>query len=155
LLEMKSKVEGCRGLIGKLQLCASQQAILEARGREAPRDELARAKRLTALLTPIVKAYVSDQAWRVCELAMQVHGGVGYLADHPLEQYARDVRVLSIWEGTNYIQAQDLLRDKLGFGNEGPMLHAFAAEIEGFLARRRVHPELGAELDAFERSYRV
>lgn len=50
---------------------------------------------------PIVKAYTSDQAWRIAELAIQVHGGYGYTRDYPLEQYARDVKILSIWEGTN------------------------------------------------------
>jgi hypothetical protein len=90
---------------------------------------------LVNLLTPIVKAYTSDQAWRVAELAIQVHGGYGYTKDFPVEQYARDVKILSIWEGTNYVQAVDLLRDKLAMGNNRQLLAQYLAEIEGFLNR--------------------
>ena len=132
LLEMKSKVEGCRGLLGKMSMqYARQLAIRES----AEPDERAydRAQRLIQFYVPIVKAYVSDQAWRICELAIQVHGGVGYTKDVPVEQYARDVKVMSIWEGTNYIQSQDLLRDKLSFGRDSRTIRYFCEDVEAFL----------------------
>lgn len=132
LLEMKSKVEGCRGLLGKMSMqYARQLAIRES--TEPDERAYDRAQRLIQFYVPIVKAYVSDQAWRICELAIQVHGGVGYTKDTPVEQYARDVKVLSIWEGTNYIQSQDLLRDKLSFGRDSRTIRYFCEDVEAFL----------------------
>ncbi len=132
LLEMKTKVEGCRGLLGKMSLQLSRQLALKA--QPAPDERaLDRTQRLMLFYVPIVKAYVSDQAWRICELAIQVHGGVGYTKDTPVEQYARDVKVLSIWEGTNYIQSQDLLREKLSFGRDSRTIRYLREDVEAFL----------------------
>ena len=66
------------------------------------------------LLVPLVKAYGSDQGFRVCETAIQTYGGVGYTKDFPVEQYCRDAKIFSIYEGTNHIQAMDLVGRKLG-----------------------------------------
>ena len=65
---------------------------------------------------PLVKAYGSDQAFRVCETAIQTYGGAGYTRDYPVEQYCRDAKIFSIYEGTNHIQAMDLVGRKLGAG---------------------------------------
>jgi len=132
LLEMKCKVEGCRGLLGKLSIEDARQLAIREQ-QDADPKQLDRARRLIQFYVPIVKAYVSDQAWRICELAIQVHGGVGYTKDTPVEQYARDVKVLSIWEGTNYIQSQDLLRDKLAFGRDSRTITYFREDVEAFL----------------------
>jgi len=149
LLEMKSKVEGCRGLIGRLSYHAAKAHMLRQQP-SPPAGELKRHQAMVEFYTPLVKAYVSDQAWRVCELAIQVHGGVGYLADRPVEQYARDVKILSIWEGTNYIQARDLVREKLHFGRNSEIVGYVAADIRAFLDQRAEHCELGLEFDALE-----
>jgi alkylation response protein AidB-like acyl-CoA dehydrogenase len=133
LLEMKCKVEGCRALIYRLAFHATQCQIMES-GQPHDPSEKQRHEGLVNLLTPIAKAYTSDQAWRIAELAIQVHGGYGYTRDYPVEQYARDVKILSIWEGTNYIQAVDLIRDKLGMGSNPRLLRLYVAEIEAFLA---------------------
>ena len=134
LIDMKARVEGCRGLLGKHGWYASLTEIEEQR-EPADRARLEHCRKLTQLLTPIVKAYISDQAWRICELAIQVHGGIGYTDAAAVEQNARDVKVLSIWEGTNYIQAQDLVRDKLGFGRNPRVMSFLAAELRDFAAR--------------------
>jgi acyl-CoA dehydrogenase len=133
LLDMRWRVEASRGLLGKLSTSASRAAMLEA----APAQDTVRIERyrkLQALLTPICKAFISDQAWKVCELSIQVLGGVGYTDASPVEQNARDVKILSIWEGTNYIQAQDLVRDKLGFGRNSKLIRYFREELDGFVA---------------------
>jgi acyl-CoA dehydrogenase len=101
-----------------------------------------RYRKLQSLLTPICKAFISDQAWKVCELAIQVHGGIGYTDATPVEQYARDVKILSIWEGTNYIQSQDLVRDKLGFGRHSKLIRYFREELDAFLPRAAEHAPL-------------
>jgi acyl-CoA dehydrogenase len=146
LLEMKAKVEGCRALIGKLTDHATSIQQLQCRD---PVDAAAidRHMKRIQLYTPIVKAYVSDEAWRIATLAMQVHGAVGYLRDRPLEQYLRDIKVLSIWEGTNYMQAQDLVRDKLAFGRQSLLMRYFAEDLRRFLARRGEFPRLAAEFE--------
>jgi acyl-CoA dehydrogenase len=115
--------------------------------RGGPPDPAAieRHAQLVRLYTPIVKAYVSDEAWRVATLAIQIHGGAGYLRDRPLEQYARDIKVLSIWEGTNYMQAQSLVRDTLGFGRNAAVVALFVDEVRRTLRRRDDLPELAAE----------
>src|SRR5258708_15531292 len=66
------------------------------------------------LLGPLVKAYGTDQSFRICETAIQTYGGVGYTKDFPVEQYCRDAKLFSIYEGTNHIQAMDLVGRKLG-----------------------------------------
>ncbi|KGS33960.1 acyl-CoA dehydrogenase [Burkholderia pseudomallei] len=134
LVDMKARVEGCRGLLGKLTAAATRATILEATPGADPAD-IERARKLQLLLTPICKAFISDQAWRVCETAIQVHGGVGYTDASPVEQNARDVKILSIWEGTNYIQAQDLVREKLGFGRKPLLLRYFRDALDASLAR--------------------
>jgi alkylation response protein AidB-like acyl-CoA dehydrogenase len=82
----------------------------------------ARAERRLGLLTPLVKAWASDIAVEVSSLGVQVHGGTGYVDDCEASQIYRDARIGPVFEGTNYIQAQDLLARKilrdhgLGFG---------------------------------------
>jgi acyl-CoA dehydrogenase len=132
LLDMKSRVDGCRGLLGKLAATATHAAILEhTPGADAA--EIEKHRKLQLLLTPVCKAFISDQAWRICETAIQVHGGLGYTDASPVEQNARDVKILSIWEGTNYIQAQDLVRDKLGFGRNSRLMRYYREELDEFL----------------------
>ncbi|MFU2052022.1 acyl-CoA dehydrogenase C-terminal domain-containing protein [Bordetella hinzii] len=72
-----------------------------------------RAGGLLSLLTPVAKAFVSDNAVESVNLAMQVHGGSGYIVESGIEQTLRDVRILPIYEGTNGVQAHDLLARKV------------------------------------------
>ena len=147
LLEMRAKVEGCRYLLLRISLNATrlQQRVQEQGSRE---DALAKRYSALALLySPIAKAYISDEAWNIVTQAIQVHGAIGYMRDLPLEQYARDVKIMTIWEGTNYIQAQDLVRDKLGFGRESLVLQHFTEEVRAFLAARDGESSLGAQYE--------
>ena len=94
-------------------LAYSAAATLDV-ARAAPSEvERARATRRLALLTPLVKAWCSDTATEVASLGVQVHGGMGYMDDCEISQIYRDSRIGSIYEGTNYIQAQDLLVRKV------------------------------------------
>jgi hypothetical protein len=69
---------------------------------------------IVEVLTPIVKAYCTDIGFRVTETAMQCYGGYGYCSEYPIEQFLRDAKIASIYEGTNGIQALDLVGRKLG-----------------------------------------
>jgi len=83
---------------------------------------------LTNLLTPIVKAYCSERGFEVCEQAIQVYGGYGYIQEYPVERLLRDCKITSIYEGTNGIQAMDMLGRKLGMNN-GKTFMDFLGEI--------------------------
>jgi len=139
LLDMKARVEGIRALAIKLahhQDCAGAVAAGDERAAQYHQGQV-------DLLVPLVKAYGSDQAFRVCETAIQTYGGAGYTKDFPVEQYCRDSKILSIYEGTNHIQAMDLVGRKLGQGG-GANLQAFLKDIATFVAAHSQHPELGA-----------
>ena len=91
------------------------------------------ASELMALLTPVVKAFITDNAFETINLCLQVFGGHGYIAEWGMEQYARDCRINMIYEGTNGIQALDLLGRKV-LMDGGAKFGRFSALIEGFIA---------------------
>ena len=95
---------------------------------EAVRKESAE---LVALLTPIVKAFITDNGWIATSHCLQVFGGHGYIAEWGMEQYVRDSRINMIYEGTNTIQSLDLLGRKI-LGNQGATLKKFGAMLEDF-----------------------
>ena len=82
-------------------------------GRVTEGDEGERYRSYVEILTPICKAWASDWGFRVTEWCLQVYGGYGYTTDYPAEQYLRDAKIGSIYEGTNGIQALDLVARKL------------------------------------------
>ena len=88
---------------------------------------------LIALLTPVVKAFITDNTFETTNLCLQVLGGHGYIAEWGMEQYVRDARINTIYEGTNAVQAMDLLGRKVMFDN-GEKLGKFAAIVQRFVA---------------------
>jgi alkylation response protein AidB-like acyl-CoA dehydrogenase len=142
LLEMKARVEGMRALCVKL---AFNEDLARALNAEGKHDEAAFYQGRVDLLTPIVKAYCSDQGFRVCEMAVQTYGGAGYVQDNPVEQYLRDAKIFSIYEGTNHIQALDLVVRKLR-GRHGQDLADYLGDITGFVERWREDPAVGPEV---------
>ncbi len=138
LLDMKSRVEGIRALAVKLGNHQDWVRMLEGKD-----DKLAAYHQgQVDLLVPLVKAYGSDQGFRVCETAIQTYGGAGYTRDYPVEQYCRDAKIFSIYEGTNHIQAMDLVGRKLGQAG-GANLQAFLGDIGKFVAAQSNHATLG------------
>ncbi len=105
---MKAHVDGMRSMIYYVSLCIDQSENAED---EAKREI---ANDMVGLLTPVVKAYCSERGFEVCVQAMQVFGGYGYTKEFPAEQLVRDVKIATIYEGTNGIQAMDFLGRKLG-----------------------------------------
>ncbi|HEY0012900.1 MAG TPA: acyl-CoA dehydrogenase C-terminal domain-containing protein [Allosphingosinicella sp.] len=118
LLEMKAFNEGARALVlwGALQVDISRKAQTEEE-REAAAD-------LLGLLTPVIKGYLTDKGFEAAVLAQQVYGGHGYIREWGMEQFVRDARIAQIYEGTNGIQALDLVGRKLG-ANGGRAIQAF------------------------------
>jgi alkylation response protein AidB-like acyl-CoA dehydrogenase len=141
LLEMKAKVEGIRALI--VRVASHNDRARIAAGKDD--DAVAFHKGQIELLTPIAKAYASDQAFHVGELAVQVHGGAGFIKDYGVEQDIRDAKIFSIYEGTNHIQSMDLVARKLG-QRGGANLQALITEIQTFCETHREHPALAKEV---------
>ena len=96
---------------------------------------------LVALMTPILKAYQTDMGFEVSSLAMQVHGGHGYIWEYGVEQYARDARIAMIYEGTNGIQALDLVGRKMG-AHMGRYLRRFFHPVSEFIEANQSNADL-------------
>ena len=126
LLEAKAFVEGGQAFI----LWTALQSDLEKSEDEAVAT---RAKDYMGLLTPVLKAYLTDKGFHAASLAMQVHGGSGYTEHFPASQYLRDARITMIYEGTNGIQALDLVGRKLP-SNGGRAIMTWFAEIDAYVA---------------------
>jgi alkylation response protein AidB-like acyl-CoA dehydrogenase len=105
-----------------------------------------RAEALVALLTPVAKAFMTDKGLDCCVLGQQVFGGHGYIREWGMEQLVRDVRIAQIYEGTNGIQALDLMGRKVA-SNGGAYVKLFAEDVDNFLAGTKSWPEL-AEFSA-------
>ncbi len=99
-------------------------------------------KLMVDLLTPICKAYCSDIGFKVTELAIQTMGGYGYCSEYGVEQLCRDVKIASIYEGTNGIQALDLVGRKLG-SKGGAVLMSVLNLLNTFVAKAKKHEVLG------------
>ena len=136
LLTMKAQVEGMRAMIYKT---ANYGDLSEYHPDEEVR---AKSKKLLDFLTPICKAYCSDTGFDVTVMALQVYGGYGYTQDFPMEQFLRDTKVASIYEGANGIQALDLVARKLR-RNSGECYIALVGEITKLVEQGEDHPELG------------
>lgn len=139
LLHMKAHVEGIRALA--IKLAHHQDQVTVNAGKDEAKTAYHQGQ--VDLLVPLVKAYGSDQGFRVCELAIQTYGGAGFTRDYPVEQYCRDAKIFSIYEGTNHIQAMDLVGRKLGQAG-GANLQAFLGDVQKFVAAQSSHPTLGA-----------
>ncbi|BBO86587.1 acyl-CoA dehydrogenase [Desulfosarcina ovata] len=122
LLWMKSHVEGMRSLEYYI---AHSFDMLES--TDDP-DAKGYYEGVTALLTPVLKTYCAVKGFDICVKAIQVYGGYGYTKDFPVEQLARDVKITSIYEGTDGIQAMDLIGRKLAM-NKGAVFAAFIKEM--------------------------
>ncbi len=145
LLEMKARVEGVRALAMKLTSHADWAKSL--RGKDDSKVEYHLGQ--VELLVPLLKSYASDTGFEVSSLAIQVLGGAGFLYDHPVEQCCRDARILSIYEGTNHIQALDLVARKLS-QSQGAHARAFFGDVQAFASKHRQHPTLAAAVAQLE-----
>ncbi|MFN3536983.1 MAG: acyl-CoA dehydrogenase family protein, partial [Brevundimonas sp.] len=125
LLESKAYIEGGRAFI----LWTALQADLQASEDEAVATK---ARDYMGLITPVVKAFLTDRGFHVASLAMQVHGGSGYTEHFTASQSLRDARITLIYEGTNGIQALDLVGRKLP-ANGGRAVMSWFADIDAFV----------------------
>src|SRR5438309_1009687 len=130
LMEMKAFNEAARAFVlwGGLLVDLTRRAQTEEE-REAASD-------LLGLLTPVIKGYLTDQGFKAAVDAQQVYGGHGYIREWGMEQFVRDARIAQIYEGTNGIQALDLVGRKLG-ANGGRAIQAFLKLLAEEVAETR------------------
>ncbi|MFJ3788030.1 acyl-CoA dehydrogenase [Kitasatospora sp. NPDC090091] len=139
LLTQKAYAEGMRALV--LFTASTQDDMLAARLR-GERDEA--AERLNDLLLPIVKGYGSEKSYEQLAQSLQTFGGSGYLQEYPIEQYIRDAKIDTLYEGTTAIQGQDFFFRKI-VKDGGQALTALSEQIQKFLATAEGGDALAAE----------
>ena len=129
LMTQKALVEGCRalGYYAAMQLDAGLHG-----------DQ--RADALVALLTPICKGFFTERGSEITDLGVQCFGGHGYIREHGMEQLVRDVRITRIYEGTNGIQAIDLIRRKV-IGSDRKLLNLLLDDMQAFFDAHRDHAQ--------------
>jgi alkylation response protein AidB-like acyl-CoA dehydrogenase len=126
LLTAKAYAEGARAFASYVALQIDRElSHPDADVRKEAADEV-------ALLTPIIKAFITDNGWIATSEAMQVFGGHGYISEWGMEQYVRDARINMIYEGTNTVQSLDLLGRKILMDN-GAKLRKFGERIKTFV----------------------
>ncbi|MBA4397979.1 MAG: acyl-CoA dehydrogenase [Syntrophus sp. (in: bacteria)] len=130
LLWMKSRVEAMRAILYYSSYCLD---VAESTDSKPEHDKW---KGMAELLIPVCKAWVSDNAMIVCSKAMDVHGGYGFCAEYPVEQYLRDCKITTIYEGTNGIQSLDLVGRKLG-SKKGANVMNLVGEIMATIGRAK------------------
>ncbi len=138
LMFMKSMAEGSRALMLKTAFYADMAKAAE--------DEQEKQKYLGLVdfLIPICKAYCTDWAFDVTETGVQVLGGYGYCSEYPQEQYCRDVKIASLYEGTNGIQALDLMGRKLSMKG-GMLFMYYMQELSATVAKLKANEKFATE----------
>ena len=136
LLTQRAYVEGSRALAA----WAAWNVDLQKHHPDPAAAE--EAEDFVALITPIIKALLTDLGFETTNLGMQVFGGHGFIREHGMEQYVRDCRIAQIYEGTNGIQALDLVGRKLP-AHAGRYLRRFFHPVSAFIEAKVEDPELG------------
>jgi alkylation response protein AidB-like acyl-CoA dehydrogenase len=135
LLTARAYAEGARAM---LTYTALQLDVLVSTDDD---DQRQQADDIVALLTPIVKAFVTDNGWTATSACQQVFGGHGYIHEWGMEQFVRDARINMIYEGTNTIQSLDLLGRKV-LGDNGKKLKKFGKLIAAFVEEEGVREDM-------------
>src|SRR5690606_26986310 len=122
LMTMRALTQAARAI------CLATTREIDISHRASSEDERQHAAARAALLTPVAKAFSTDIACEVASMGVQVHGGMGFIEETGAAQYYRDARILPIYEGTNGIQAIDLVTRKLPLG-DGAVVAAYIREL--------------------------
>uniref|UniRef100_A0AAU2V5Y2 Broad-specificity linear acyl-CoA dehydrogenase FadE5 n=1 Tax=Streptomyces sp. NBC_00003 TaxID=2903608 RepID=A0AAU2V5Y2_9ACTN len=147
LMTQKAYAEGMRSLV--LYTAAVQDAI---QVKEAAGEDAKSLIGLNDLLLPIVKGYGSEKSYeKLSSESLQTFGGSGYLQEYPIEQYIRDAKIDTLYEGTTAIQGQDFFFRKI-VRDQGASLNALSEEIKKFLAEQNGNEALGGALDSLAKA---
>ncbi|MCP4448058.1 MAG: acyl-CoA dehydrogenase, partial [Myxococcales bacterium] len=143
LMSQKSYSEGMRALVIYTAWIQDQVAIVG--GPSTPEGKT--LEKRNDLLLPLVKGYCSDKGWEVLSTSLQCFGGAGFLQDYPIEQYIRDQKIDTLYEGTTHIQALDLFFRKIG-RDQGTALKGLFGDIQNTLESLASNDGLSVERDA-------
>ena len=146
LMRMRAEIEGCRALSG--WVARALDRATKAHDPQVRQD----ADDFCALMTPIVKAMFTDFAFENANRGLQVYGGHGYIRDHGVEQYVRDARIAMIYEGTNGIQALDLVGRKLP-AHAGRYLRSFFHPVAAFIEENKANEVIGEHVKRLEKAF--
>ena len=146
LMTARAYNEGCRAI------CGWVSRALDAERHSTDPEVKQRAADFIALMTPVVKALFTDMGYESANLAVQVYGGHGYIAESGVEQYVRDARIAMIYEGTNGIQALDLVGRKLG-AHMGRYLRSFFHPVSNFLEDHAEDESLAAIIPGLAQAF--
>jgi len=146
LLHMKSLNEGIRAL---MMWVGSQFDIIKSSDDNKAKNN---AENIIALMTPILKSFATDVGCESANLALQIYGGHGYIKDHGMEQLVRDARIAPIYEGTNGIQALDLVGRKMQ-RNDGEIIENFFSIINNYLNNLSTDKKLETIVKQFKKSF--
>jgi len=146
LMTMRAYNEGCRAL-GVWVANA-----LDRMERLPDCPERTEAEDFIALMTPVVKALFTDLGFEAANLGVQTYGGHGFIVDHGMEQFVRDARIAMIYEGTNGVQALDLVGRKIP-ANLGRSLRRFFHPVAEFIESHDADPDIAALLQPFARAF--
>ena len=148
LLWMKAHVEGIRVLLYYTAYCFDMADISETK------IDKAKWQGLAELLIPICKAYSSDKAMQVCSKAIDIYGGYGYCSEYPVEQYLRDCKITTIYEGTNAVQALDLVGRKLA-QRRGEFMMSLYSEVYSVITRSKGFEDLTVPCNYLEEALKA
>ncbi len=146
LMRMRADTEGCRALSG--WVARALDRLDHAADPAAKRE----AEDFCALMTPVVKALFTDLAFENASRGVQVYGGHGFIRDHGVEQFVRDSRIAMIYEGTNGIQALDLVGRKLP-AHTGRYLRTFFHPVSAFIEANTNDPAIGEQVKALAKAF--
>ena len=146
LLHMKSLNEGIRAL---MMWVGSQFDIIKSSDDNKVKNN---SENIIALMTPILKSFATDVGCESANLALQIYGGHGYIKDHGMEQLVRDARIAPIYEGTNGIQALDLVGRKMQM-NDGEIIENFFSIINNYLNNLSTDKKLETIVKQFKKSF--
>ena len=146
LLDMKAHVEGIRAMIFK------GFYYLDMQGNSSDAAKAKKCGEFAEILTPLTKCYGSEVSLNVIAQAIQVLGGVGYTREYPVEQYLRDSKILTIWEGTSFIHANDLVGRKMRM-KDGAAFAGWMATIKEFVEANRPATGFDGEMKNLTQGY--
>ena len=146
LMTMRVYGEGCRAV--GIWVARAMDVAAHAASQEQ-RDE---ASDFVALMTPVVKALFTDLGFEAASLGVQVYGGHGYIREHGVEQYVRDARIAMLYEGTNGIQALDLVGRKMP-AHTGRYLRRFFHPVAAMIAEGKKQPGVAKLAESLERAF--
>ena len=145
LLNMKVYVDGMRSLLYYVSLCEDMKNLVSSE------EEKEKYQNIIEVLIPLCKAYCTDKGLEVTNLGIQIYGGFGYTQDYPQEQLMRDARIAPIYEGTNGIQAMDLLGRKLGM-KKGQAIMDLMGEMQKTIAQAKEVSQLSQTAETVEKA---